>query len=69
MEKQIIWCVPHFITILNHAKITRLQMEAFSALATADFFVGKSPVTGEFPSQRASNADFHVSLVWVHISW
>ena len=26
------------------------------------------PVTGEFPSQRANNADFHVSLVWVHIS-
>ena len=46
----------------------RLQMEAFSALATAGF-VGKSPVTGEFPSQRASNVDFHVSLVWVHISW
>ena len=46
----------------------RLQMEAFYALATACTFVGNSPVTGEFPSQRASNADFHVSLVWVHIS-
>ena len=46
-----------------------LQMEAFSALATAGTFVGKSPVTGEFPPQKASYADFHVSLVWVHISW
>ena len=42
-------------------------MEAFSTLATAGFFVWKSPVTGEFPSQKASNADFRVSLVWVHI--
>ena len=29
---------------------------------------GNSPVTGEFPSQRASNADFDVSLKWVRIS-
>ena len=47
----------------------RLQMEAFSALSTAGTFVGNSPVTGEFPSQKASNAEFHVSLVWVHIRW
>ena len=45
----------------------RLQMEAFSALATAGTFVGNSPVTGEFLSQKASNANFHVYLVWVHI--
>ena len=47
----------------------RLQLETFSALATAGTFVGNSHVTGEFPSQKASNADFRVSLVWVHISW
>ena len=47
----------------------RVQMEAFSALARAGSFVGNSPVNGEFPSQRASNADFHVSSVCVHISW
>ena len=47
----------------------RLQMDAFSALATAGSFVGNSLVTGDFPTQRASNADFHVYLVWVHISW
>ena len=29
---------------------------------------GNSPVTGEFPSQRASNADFDFSLMWVHIN-
>ena len=28
----------------------------------------ESPVTGELPSQSASNADFDVSLMWVHIS-
>ena len=39
------------------------------ALAAAAPFVGTSPVTGEFSSQRASDADFHVSLMWVHITW
>ena len=29
---------------------------------------GNSPVTGEFPIQRSSNADFDVSLMWVRIS-
>ena len=27
-----------------------------------------SPVTGEFPLKRAGNADFDVSLMWVHTS-
>ena len=26
-------------------------------------------VIGEFPSERASNADFDVSLIWLRISW
>ena len=41
----------------------RLQMETFSALATAGTFVGNSHVTGEFPSQKASNADFHIESI------
>ena len=35
-------------------------MEAFFALLT--LCAGNSPVTGEFPSQRASNADFDGSF-------
>ena len=31
------------------------------------FCAGNSPVTGEFPSQRASNTDFYVSMMWVRI--
>ena len=30
--------------------------------------LGNSPITGEFPLQRASNADFDVSLMLVRIS-
>ena len=40
---------------------TACQMEVFSALLA--FCVGNSPVNGEFPSQRTSNADFDVSLM------
>ena len=41
----------------------RHQMETFSAqLALCE---ENSPVTGEFASQRASNADFVVSLTWL----
>ena len=43
------------------------QMEAFSALLAA--CAENSPVTGKFSSQRASNADFDVSLMWVCISY
>ena len=44
----------------------RHQMEVFSALLA--LCEGNSPVTGEFPSQRDSNSDFGVSLMWVRIS-
>ena len=43
----------------------RHEMKAFSALLA--LCVVNSPVFGEFPSQRASNSDFDVSLVWVWI--
>ena len=36
--------------------------------SNGSFFRITGPVTGEFPSQRASYADFDVSLMWVHIS-
>ena len=42
------------------------QLEAFSALQA--LCVGNSLVNGEFLSQRASNADVDVSLMWVRIS-
>ena len=42
-------------------------MEASSALLT--LCAGNSPVTGEFPSQRASNEDFDVALVQVRMSY
>ena len=39
------------------------SLPALLALCTEN-----SPVIGEFPSQGDSNADFDVSLMWVHIS-
>ena len=44
----------------------RHQMEAFLALLA--LCAGNSPVIGEFPSQRVSNADNDVYLMWVRIS-
>ena len=44
----------------------RHQMEAFSALLA--LCVRKSPVTGEFPSQRVRNTDFDVPLMKACIS-
>ena len=39
-----------------------------SKLRVTGFCVGNSPVTGEFPAQRASNAD-NVSIWWRHHEW
>ena len=41
-------------------------MEAFSALLA--LCARNSSVTNEFPSQRASNVDFNVPLIQVHMS-
>ena len=51
---------------LAHRSWWRHQMEDFSALLVA--CAGNSPVTSKFPSQRASSADFDVSLMWIRIS-
>ena len=40
----------------------------FRATMSLALCAGNSPVTGEFPSQRASNADFDISLMWVLIN-
>ena len=40
-------------------------MEAFSSLQS--LCAGNSPVTGEFPTQKDSNADFDASLIWVRL--
>ena len=39
-----------------------------SKLRVTDLCVGKSPVTGEFPAQMASNAE-NVSIWWRHHGW
>ena len=39
---------------------------SFSALLV--LCAGNSQITGEFPSQKASNVDFDVSLMWVRLS-
>ena len=51
---------PNYVSWWSH------QMEAFSELLA--LCVENSPVTDEFLSQKASNADFDVSLMWVRLS-
>ena len=43
-----------------------IKLKLFSALLA--ICVGNSPATGEFPSQRANNAGFDVSVTSVRIS-
>ena len=51
---------------VGHYTMMTSSNGSFTALLA--FCVGNSPVTGEFPSQRASNADFGVALMRVRIS-
>ena len=60
------WIILIVGEILCPFSLWRHQMEAFSALMS--LCAGNSPVTGELPSQSASNAGFDVSLMWVRIS-
>ena len=49
--------------LLNH--LFRRRSKKTSKLRVAGLCVGNSPVTGEFPAQRASNAE-NVSIWWRH---
>ena len=58
--------------VLNHRRLDCLDSRLFrrksqktSKLRVTGLCEGNSPVTGEFPSQRASNAE-HVSIWWGH---
>ena len=49
--------------LFNH--LLRCRSKKTSKLRVAGLCAGKSPVTGEFPAQRASNAE-NVSIWWRH---
>ena len=46
-------------------RLFRRRSKKTSKLRVTGLFVGNSPVTGEFPAQRASNAE-NVSIWWRH---
>ena len=50
-------------------RLFRRRSKKTSKLRVTGLYVGNSPVTGEFPAQRASNAE-NVSIWWRHLaSW
>ena len=51
--------------LLNHSFRCRSNKTSESKLRVTGFWEGNSPVTGEFPAQRASNA-VNVSIGWRH---
>ena len=53
------------LTILYSAVYSRCRSKKTSKLRVTGLCEGKSPVTGEFPAQRASNAE-NVSIWWRH---
>ena len=59
------WIILTIGEILYHFSWWRHQMGAFSAWLV--LCAENSPVTGELPSQSASNAGFDVSLMWVRM--
>ena len=61
------WIILTIGEILYHFSWWRHQMGAFSAWLV--LCAENSPVTGELPSQSASNAGFDVSLMWVRMSF
>ena len=46
----------------------QVQIKEASKLRVTGLYEGNSPVTGEFPLQRASNAE-NVSIWWRHHDW
>ena len=53
---------PH-VCLFN--RLFRCRSKKLSKLRVIGLYVGNSPVTGEFPAQRASNAE-NVSIWWRH---
>ena len=54
------WCIDY---LLNH--LFRRRSKKTSKLRVTGLCEGNSPVTGEFPTQRASNVE-NVSIWWYH---
>ena len=49
-------------------RLFRRRSKKTSKLRVTGLCAGNSPVTGEFPAQRASNAE-NVSIWWLHHDW
>ena len=49
-------------------RLIKAQIKETSKLRVTGHCDGNSPVTGEFPAQRASNAE-NVSICWRHHDW
>ena len=56
----------HHDCLLN--RLSRRGSKKASKFRVTGLCVGNSPVTGEFPAQRASNAE-NVSIWWRHHGW
>ena len=50
---------------LSHKRLFKAQIKEISKFCVTGLCEGNSPVTGEFPAQRASNAE-NVSIWWRH---
>ena len=62
------WCHNGRDGVSNHRRLYclfRRRSKKSSKLSVADLYEGNSPVTGESPSQRASNAE-NISIWWRH---
>ena len=68
MASNLIWKHQPHDCLLNH--LLRRRSKKTSKLLVTGLCAGNSPVTSEFPAQRASNAE-NVSIWWRHhvISW
>ena len=53
------------LTFVYSTVYSRRRSKKTSKFRVTDLYVGHSPVTGEFPAQRASNAE-NVSIWWRH---
>ena len=65
-DTPIMWSSEDSQSLQSRKSSWRHHLEAFNAQLV--LCAGNSPVTGEFPLQRASNADFDVSFMWVDVN-